>query len=444
MSQSLHSLSLCNVYAGKKPYSCHHCDFHTADASLLRTHLHKQHQDFLGLYGKQGGVLDDGHQNGPKASRYMDYLRSRSVLLSQPCWNPYTCLPGYASAEASVEKNDGEVKAQGSAGDGGSLLNLSSLDVGGATSRSDSTEGLVRHQCPYCGHASSYPEVLWIHQRVAHKVDGGSSVAPKWAPSSSIPKSLKGGVAQWRRTGPPPFLEGKDCPTLHTPRTLRTQPPSGTSSTSTSTNSSTSSSSKHSAPKTQSASSKPRHKLKDSRSSSEGKTGGLPQKKSGEKKQSEESRGKSCNSQTPSSSSSSTKNPASFQPSSSPKYHRSAAVEANFPQEGLGFMLCRSRGGTSAGAATAGAAAADRAHFRRQSCDSSSGADLWAAMNMWGHKAYLEHLHFAQEKTGTSEEMPMDIDILGLLKNYNPHDLAALYQHWGFVDPRIDPQGEGL
>lgn len=433
---------MCNVYAGKKPYSCHHCDFHTADASLLRTHLHKQHQDFLGLYGKQGGVLDDGHQNGPKASRYMDYLRSRSVLLSQPCWNPYTSLPGYASAEASVEKNGGEVKAQGSAGDGGSLLNLSSLDVGGATCRSDNTEGLVRHQCPYCGHASSYPEVLWIHQRVAHKVDGGSSVAPKWAPCSSIPKSLKGGIAQWRRTGPPPFLEGKDCPTLHTPRTQRTQPPSG--GTSTSTNSSTSSSSKNSAPKTQAASSKPRHKLKDSRSSSEGKTGGLLQKKSGEKKQSQESGGKSCNSQTPSSSSSSAKNPAGFQPSSSPKYHRPAAVEANFPQEGLGFMLGRSRGGTSPGAATAAAPAADRAHFRRQSCDSSSGADLWAAMNMWGHKAYLEHLHFTQGKTGTSEEMPMDIDILGLLKNYNPHDLAALYQHWGFVDPRIDPQGEGL
>lgn len=430
---------LCATFfpAGKKPYSCHHCDFHTADASLLRTHLHKQHQDFLGLYGKQGGVLDDGHQNGPKASRYMDYLRSRSALLSQPCWNPYTCLPGYASAEASVVANGGEVKGQGSISDSGSLLNLSSLDVGGATSRANSTEGLVRHQCPYCGHTSSYPEVLWIHQRVAHKVDGGSSVAPKWAPSASIPKSLKGGGAQWRRTGPPPFLEGKDCPTLHTPRTLRTQPPGGISSTSTT--SSTSSSSKHSAPKIQSAPSKPKHQSKDSRSSSEGKTGGLPQKKSGEKKQSEESGVSQA-----SSSSCGAKNPAGFQPSSSPKYQRPAAVEANFPQEGLGFMLGRSRGGTSAVAATAAAAAADRAHFRRQSCDSSSGADVWAAMNMWGHKAYLEHLHFAQGKTGTSGEMPMDIDILGLLKNYNPHDLAALYQHWGFVDPRIDPQGEGL
>lgn len=418
--------------AGKKPYSCHHCD-HTADASLLRTHLHKQHQDFLGLYGKQGGVLDEGRHNGPKASRYMDYLRSRSALLSQPCWNPYTSLP-----EAAVVANGGEAKAQGSNGDAtGSVLNLSLPDTGEAASRGGATEALVRHQCPYCGHASSYPEVLWIHQRVAHKVDGGSSVAPKWAPSATVPKGLKGGGTQWRRTGPPPFLEGKDCPALHTPRTLRTQPPDGTSSTT------SSSGIKHSAPKAQSAPSKPKHQSKDSRSSSsssssEGKTGALPQKKSAEKKQSEESGIKSCGSQASSSSSSSgAKNPAAFQPSSSPKYHRPAAVEANFPQEGLGFMLGRSRGGTSA-------AAADRGHFRRQSCDGSSGADLWAAMNMWGHKAYLEHLHFAQGKTGTSGEMPVDIDIVGLLKNYNPHDLAALYQHWGFVDPRIDPQGEAI
>ncbi|KAK2830442.1 hypothetical protein Q5P01_018373 [Channa striata] len=34
----------------------------------------------------------------------------------------------------------------------------------------------------------------------------------------------------------------------------------------------------------------------------------------------------------------------------------------------------------------------------------------------------------------------MDINILSLLKNYSPHDLAALYQQWGFVDPRIDSQ----
>lgn len=373
----------------------------------------------------------------------MDYLRNRSVLLSQPYWNPYTCLPGQGSAESNIktEKSNGTVvKGQGhTTNDAGSLLNLSSLPASegdGAVNYQMKTEGLVRHQCPYCTHTTNYPEVLWIHQRVAHRVDGSSSMAPKWAPCTNSPKSLKTGATQWRRTGPPPFLEGKDCPALPAPRTQRTQPPGFTTH---STNSS-----KHSVPpKTQSG--VPKSKSKDSRSSdgtqSGGRMGLLPQKKSGEHKREGDGGSKRSSAQATSSSSVvHSKSAPSFQPTSSPKHrgHR-AAVEANFPQEGLGFMLARNHGGTSSNTA------AERPHPRRQSCDSSSGPkgpDLWAAMNMWGHKAYLEPLRFAQGKNESTGEMPMDIDILSLLKNYSPHDLAALYQHWGFVDPRIDPQGK--
>lgn len=97
-------------------------------------------------------------------------------------------------------------------------------------------------------------------------------------------------------------------------------------------------------------------------------------------------------------------------------------------------MLGRNRGGTSS------SAAADRPPSLRQSSDSSAGPKspnhVWTAMNSW----FLEPLPFAQGKT-ESGEMPMDIDILSLLKKYSPHDLA-LYQHWGFIDPRIDLQGE--
>lgn len=424
---------------GKKPYFCKHCDFHTVDASLLRSHLHKQHQDFLGLYNKHTTNLDN-NQNGSKASRYMDYLRSRSVLLSQSYWNPYTCLTGHSSAESNIktEKSNGtDVKGQGHTNDTGSLLNLSSLAVSegdNSVNHQIKTEGLVRHQCPYCAHTTNYPEVLWIHQRVAHRVDGHSSMAPKWAPCTNNAKSSKAGAAQWRRTGPPPFLEGKDCPALPAPRTQRTQPPGITSH--------SSGSSKHSAFKPHSSVPKSRHHSKESRSSestqSSGKMG-LPQKKSGDQKQAEAGGSKTSSAQASSSSGiGHSKNAPTFQPTSSPKHHR-AAVEANFPQEGLGFMLARNRGGTSS------SAAADRPHYRRLSCDSSSGQkgpDLWTAMNMWGHKAYLEPLRFAQGKNESTGEMPMDIDILSLLKNYSPHDLAALYQHWGFVDPRIDAQGE--
>ncbi|XP_049459131.1 zinc finger protein 516-like [Epinephelus fuscoguttatus] len=432
----------------KKTYFCEHCDFHTVDASLLRSHLHRQHQDFLSPYSKHSTVLNNINQSGSKASRYMDYLRNRSALLSQPYWNPYTCPLGQGSAESCIKTekpNGAEIKGQGhTTNDAGSLLNLSSLPINegdGTVNDPIKTEGLVRHQCPYCSHTTNYPEVLWIHQRVAHRVDSSSSMAPKWAPCTNSLKSLKAGATQWRRTGPPPFLEGKDCPALPAPRTQRTQPPGLTTHSSSS--SSSSSSNKHSAPKSQSGTPKSKHPAKDSRSSdgtqSSGRMGLLPQKKSGEHNRAEKAGSKSSSTQATSSSSIvHNKSAPSFQPTSSPKHrgHR-AAVEGNFPQEGLGFMLARNHGGTSSNAS------ADRPHSRRHSCDSSSGPkgpDLWAAMNMWGHKAYLEPLRYAQVKNDSTGEMPMDTDILSLLKNYTPLDLAAHYQQWRFVDPRIDPQ----
>lgn len=371
----------------------------------------------------------------------MDYLRSRSVLLSQPCWNLYTCPPGHGLAEPNIktEQSDGtDVKEQGHANDTGSLLNLSSLGVSEGDSTVNDlikTGGLVRHQCPYCTHTTNYPEVLWVHQRVAHRMDGSGSMTPKWAPCTNSAKSLKAGAAQWRRTGPPPFLEGKDCPALPAPRSQRTQPPGSTPP--------SSSSSKHPTIRSQSSAPKSKHQSRDSRSSdatqSSGKTGLLPQKNSGERKRKEEGGSKSSSAKASSSNRIvHGKKASSFRPTSSPKHHR-AAVEANLPHEGLGFMLARNHGGTSS------SAAADRPPSRRQSCDSSvgpKGPNLWTAMNIWGHKAYLEPLRFAQGKTESTGEMPMDIDILSLLKNYSPHDLASLYQHWGFVDPRIDPQGE--
>ncbi|XP_069032538.1 zinc finger protein 516-like [Embiotoca jacksoni] len=429
----------------KKPYFCEHCEFHTVDASLLRSHLHRQHQDVPGTHGKHSSILDNVSKSGSKASRYMDYLRSRSVLLSQPYWNPYTCPPSQELAESHIkkEKSSGpEVKGQGHASaDAGSLLNLSSLPSTrgeGTVNNSVKTEGLVRHQCPYCSHNTNYPEVLWIHQRVAHRVDGSSSMAPKWAPCINSLKSLKAGASQWRRTGPPPFLEGKDCPALPAPRTQRTQPPGFTTQ--------SSSSSKHSASKTQSGNTKSKHQSKEPRSSNgtqpSGKVALQPQKKSGEHNRAVKGGSKGSSSQATSSNSIvHSKGLPSIQPTSSPKHRGSrATVEGNFPQEGLGFMLARNHGGTSSNAA------ADRLHSRRQSCDFPSGPkgpDLWAAMNMWGlhgGKAYLDPLLFAQGKSESTGEMPMDIDILSLLKNYSPHDLAALYQHWGFVDPRLDPQ----
>lgn len=403
----------------KKPIFCEHCDFHTVDASLLRSHLLRTHQDVLAP-----------KQTSSKSSRYMDYLKSRSALLSQSYWNPYTYTPVRASPDSlnikTEKSNSAEVKAPG---EPGTLLNLSAAE-GDAASLVKS-EGLVKNHCPYCSHTSNYPEVLWIHQRVAHRVDGSSSMAPKWAPCPISFKSLKAGSAPWRRTGPPPFLEGKDCPALPAPRTHRTQPPSTKATTSNSRSSSSSSSrSKNSSHKSHSSVPKPKPsgQSKDPRSV-DGTGRVAPQRTSVDG-------GNKGN--TSSGIVGQSKTITSAQTSPKHKSHR-AAVKGSLPQEGLGFMLARNHNSSTS-------LNSNRLHPQRQSCDSTSGLkghDLWAALNMWGihgSKAYLDPLLFSQGKSESTGQMPMDINILSLLKNYSPHDLAALYQHWGFVDPRLDPQ----
>ncbi|XP_072304541.1 zinc finger protein 516-like [Eucyclogobius newberryi] len=393
---------------------CEHCDFHTVDASLLRSHLLKTHQD----------VLQTEMTTSSKSSRYMDYLRMRSALLSQSYWNPYTYTPVPGSSEAqnvkTEKQNSSEVK-----GEPGTILDLSV--VKGNTVTSVKSEGLVKNQCPYCSHTSNFPEVLWIHQRVAHKVDGSSTLAPKWAPCPISFKSLKAGSAPRRRTGPPPFLEGKDCPALLPPRTQRTQAPRSTARSSGRSSTSSNSSSKNSGPKSQSTVPKPKSTLpKDSRSVDE--TGrAAPQKTSTLK---------GNKGATSSAAVGQSKSTASAQ--SSPK-HRSHRVKGNLPQEGLGLMLDRNHHSSTS-------SNSNRLLSQRPPCDPTSGLkgqDPWAALNLWGlhgNKAYLDPLLFAQGKGESTGQMPMDINILSLLKNYSPHDLAALYQHWGFVDPRLDPQ----
>ena len=47
---------------------------------------------------------------------------------------------------------------------------------------------------------------------------------------------------------------------------------------------------------------------------------------------------------------------------------------------------------------------------------------------------------------GMEQEMMTEttpIDILSFLKNYNPHELAALYHRWGSANPMLDPTGKG-
>ncbi|CDQ72660.1 unnamed protein product [Oncorhynchus mykiss] len=393
-------LSTCTLLStDTKPYFCEHCDFHTSDPSCLTFHMH----------------------NGQSEN-------SRSLKVK-----------GQSSQESIINA---------------SLLNLSAPPEGqqedsGANPVAALSEGkLVRHQCPFCTHTTHYLEVLWIHQRVAHRVDSGSSLAPKWAPCVSC---FKGSKAAGRRTGPPPFLEGKDCPALPVPRSQRTKAPGFTATqpsgggtkrpkTHTSTTTTTVQSNTSQA------------MVSGSRTSTRSPTGG------GNARSKTEAHPKVPAATTTAASTSI--RVFSQQSTSRPKsgsHHRAAAGGSLLPQEGLGFILARNHGRAD----HTSHLTPDRTHLHphpqprphphshpQDPPAALKGQDLWSVTNMFGAQGSSGYLapttvfgHGKRELTaGESRDTPMDMDILGLLKNYNPHDLAALYQHWGFVDPRLDQQ----
>ncbi|XP_054841519.1 zinc finger protein 516 [Eublepharis macularius] len=113
------------------------------------------------------------------------------------------------------------------------------LDLSEKSTRADSCNtsftstlqaALIVHLCPYCSHKTYYPEVLWMHKRIWHKVSC-NSVAPPWVLQNGF-KSIKNNVVfltRSGRTGPPPVLGGKECQPLPIARFTRTQVPSGLS-----------------------------------------------------------------------------------------------------------------------------------------------------------------------------------------------------------------------
>ncbi|XP_072460175.1 zinc finger protein 516 [Notamacropus eugenii] len=113
------------------------------------------------------------------------------------------------------------------------------LDLSEKSTRDDSRNrdiasslqaALIVHPCPYCNHKTYYPEVLWMHKRIWHKVSC-NSMAPQWIQQNGY-KGIKNTVVflpRSGRTGPPPVLGGKDCQPLPIARFTRTQGPSGLS-----------------------------------------------------------------------------------------------------------------------------------------------------------------------------------------------------------------------
>ncbi|NWI11148.1 ZN516 protein, partial [Crypturellus soui] len=85
---------------------------------------------------------------------------------------------------------------------------------------------LIIYPCPFCSHKTYYPEVLWMHKRILHKISCNSMVPP-WVQQNGF-KSIKNNLvflARSGRTGPPPVLGGKECQPLPVARFTRTQVP---------------------------------------------------------------------------------------------------------------------------------------------------------------------------------------------------------------------------
>ncbi|XP_076991321.1 LOW QUALITY PROTEIN: zinc finger protein 516 [Tamandua tetradactyla] len=110
------------------------------------------------------------------------------------------------------------------------LSERSTRDGAGSKDATSSMQAaLIAHPCPYCTHKTYYPEVLWMHKRIWHKVSC-SAMAPQWMQHNGY-KAIKSNLvflARSGRTGPPPVLGGKECQPLPIAQFTRTQVPSAT------------------------------------------------------------------------------------------------------------------------------------------------------------------------------------------------------------------------
>uniref|UniRef100_A0A8C1JES7 Zinc finger protein 516 n=1 Tax=Cyprinus carpio TaxID=7962 RepID=A0A8C1JES7_CYPCA len=415
----------------KKPYTCEHCDFCTSEPSAIATHAQTHHLAIRNWGQKSDALTSSLSQSQPHQTNHKGFPRLRNALLQQPYW-PYTSSTHLeraalsdASSKAEEENNKGLEESSTMDKAGANLLNLS-MEVDDKKEEVSSMllKSLVQHQCTYCSYATLYPEVLWIHQRIAHKVDS-TTLVPKWAPRNGLkgPKSL---LDFKRRTGPPPFLEGKDCPSLPQMRTSRTSPPDcnpgGMKKSKPPTTSLESSSSQskswHTATTPGASSHSSKHKTSKSRTDE---LAGSKQK--ADVHQNSSSRPK-----------------ASPQKTGNPKTGSRVMESSLLPQEGLHFMLSSKHKLSDQRSSKAHAPQTPgRSDSQAQNTPSIDGYDPWSRLGLSGPSSH------SQSKRHSIADGPEPVtDILSFLKNCSPHDLAALYHHWGFNSTMAEQAGKGV
>ncbi|CAN9514091.1 unnamed protein product [Ophioblennius macclurei] len=463
----------------EKPYVCSLCDFVTAESQVYLTHVRVQHPV----------ASKDSPDTGPDRGSPSGYPKLKKALLQG--MNHSASSPVYLSARASpldpaMTPVDLCVRAEGSRGI--------------ASSASD-RKSLPSHKCSFCSHSTRYPEVLWMHQTVAHRINSSSSnLAPKWAPKNNSKGSRDGLLSSRRRTGPPPVLEGKECqPLPPLVRAQRTRPPSAPaevqkksrpaahaatpSSSSTPSRASSSSSSSSSSASSTSAgrvsvrpgSSAIRHTDEQSHQARfRPKVDTYP-------------RGSSF-----SSTSSLEKNSGALSRSSAPSPSSAAAAATStsrgtdrymMPQEGLGFMLSSKHGLAEYSRARGSPHNHHQHHHHHQqhhhqplpnshsqgrlnttrpstiiSSNSSTMSHNYGGLQAQGSTLHNSPSPSSSSSSSSASSLPseargdvkqepiaeapeMPNDILSFLKNYSPHELTALYHRWGAANAFLDPTG---
>lgn len=430
----------------EKPYICSLCDFVTTELKIYSTHVHVYHPATPG--DRPSPIPSPGSDRGTPSG----YPKLKKALLQV---SPTVYLSAQStSLDPALDPMDLCVRAEGCR----ASLNLDK-------------KSLPSHKCSFCSHSTRYPEVLWMHQAVAHRINSSSSnLAPKWAVKTSSKGHKDISLSSRRRTGPPPVLEGKECPPLPPLiRVQRTRPPTYSSETlkkskqvsraavplpSSSTRASSSSLSRGTS--SNSANQGVRVPILPSRSSNVRHIGEHTHQPRFRPKVDSYPRGGST-----SSSSSLEKSTSALSHSSTPSPSSAATSRITerylMPQEGLGFMLSSkhglseySRARSSPHQPLPNSHSQSRSNILRPSTITRAAGQKYGASQPHGGTLLNSpptSISLPSESRGdvkqeTITETPdVPTDILGFLKNYNPHELAALYQRWGAANALLDPAG---
>ncbi|XP_061676517.1 zinc finger protein 516-like isoform X2 [Syngnathoides biaculeatus] len=417
-------------FPDEKPYICSLCDFVTNESHAYLAHVRVQHP--AASEDRTSPILRVTPNGYPKLKKAL--LQTLENIPSPPA-HLSTCSP---PLEPVLTPVDLCVRVEGHRGQAPTTLDKKILP---------------KHKCSFCSHSTLYLEVLWMHQTMAHRITSSSSnLVPKWAlkNNTKAPRDL----TSRRRTGPPPVLEGKDCLPLPTlARAQRTRPPTQSNEVLKKKKTGCC------AGATQSSSSHSSSLLSRPSTSTSGSHGARVSQS-----QPPRSRPKcdiSSWRSSPSSSNSKEKSTSTLSRSPAQSLNSAPATKRAecymMPQEGLGFMLSskystqaeynRGRGSLQQPLTNSHGQRQTNA-TRPSSVIHSSTAGHYGTMEAYGgnlltssSSSRLSETPGNPKQEQTAEILEIPNNILGFLKNYSSHELAALYHHWGATNSLLDPTG---